>query len=130
MTNLFEIRNLSKSYGSPESVTLFQNVSASVIQPERIALLGASGQGKSTLLRILSRLDVPDEGEIYWNGRHSLSVDPREWRMQVCYVSQQPYMLPGTVENNLRTVSQLHKLPFNLELAEKLMKDVHLDYIN
>ncbi|TVX97888.1 ATP-binding cassette domain-containing protein [Paenibacillus cremeus] len=100
---------------------LFQQLTAAIGSKERIALLGASGQGKSTLLRIVGQLDRPDEGELYLENRPSNQWKPQDWRSKVCYVAQQPIMLPGSVEDNLRTVSTLHRRPFEAELARALM---------
>jgi len=91
-----------------------------------IALLGPSGQGKSTLLRILALLEKPDEGELSFQGRLSDQWSPREWRMHVCYVAQQPIMLPGTVEDNLKTASRLHSRTFERDLALRLMAEMGL----
>ena len=92
-----------------------------------IALLGVSGQGKSTLLRILASLTRADEGDIAMQGASQRQMDPREWRMKVCYVAQQPVMLGGSIEHNLKTVSLLHRTPYDKKLAERLMGELGLD---
>ncbi|OAB45199.1 hypothetical protein PBAT_13460 [Paenibacillus antarcticus] len=122
-----EMNQLSKCYGDK---TILQRFTAQIKRPEIISLLGKSGQGKSTLLRILCRLEAQDEGEILLHGHSYLTVDPKEWRKKICYVSQQSYMLPGSVEDNLRMVSQLHKTPFDMPLAKKLMISLDLDYLD
>ncbi|WP_342744482.1 ABC transporter ATP-binding protein [Cohnella massiliensis] len=125
MHNLLEFRNLRKSFAGPgegdEKRLLFDRVSAAVEPADRIALLGVSGQGKSTLLRILARLDVMDAGELLLNGTSARAVDPRIWRKNVGYVAQHAVMLPGTVEDNLRTVSMLHGTPYDRGLAGRLL---------
>lgn len=123
MTNILELDHVSKSYGDQH---ILQAFTARITQPEMIAVLGKSGQGKSTLLRLMCRLEAQDEGDIRLHGRSYLEVDPKEWRKKVCYVSQQPVMLPGSVEDNLRTVSQLHKTSFDLPLAKQLMASLDL----
>lgn len=127
MTNILELDQLSKGYGDQP---ILQGFTAQIAEPEMVAVLGKSGQGKSTLLRIMCRLEAQDEGEIRLHGRSYLEIDPKEWRKKICYVSQQSVMLPGSVEDNLRTVSQLHKTPFDLPLAKQLMTSLELEYLD
>lgn len=133
MNAIFELRNISKSVleqeGQP-SKRLFSNITIEIARPERIALIGASGQGKSTLLRLMALLDVPDDGELKLNGKASRETDPRHWRMEAAYVAQQAVMLPGSIEDNLKTVSVLHGTPYNSELAKRLMEQLGLDYLD
>ncbi|TDF99830.1 ABC transporter ATP-binding protein [Paenibacillus piri] len=100
---------------------LFEGVTAAVTEPAVIAVLGVSGQGKSTLLRIIGLLDVPDEGTIRYRGKLAGDGPPHAWRMKVSYVAQHSVMLPGSVEDNLRKVSFLHRQPFDRKLAAELM---------
>ncbi len=58
---LIEVKNLSKAF---DNLKVLQNVSLIVNSGERIALVGPSGVGKSTLLRIISGLDKPDSGTV------------------------------------------------------------------
>ncbi|WP_156430927.1 ATP-binding cassette domain-containing protein [Paenibacillus sp. FJAT-26967] len=109
---------------------LFREITAEVQSGQRIVLLGTSGQGKTTLLRILSRLEKPDEGALSLSGRHYLEWKPQEWRRKVCYVAQQPVMLTGTVEANLRTVSELHGTAFDKRLAEECMAALGLENLD
>lgn len=91
-----------------------------------IAIQGPSGQGKSTLLRVLAALDNIHGGRLSLHGRSFDSWGPCEWRKRVCYVPQQPAMLPKTVEDNLALVSKLHQRKFDQPLAKRLMDEVGL----
>jgi putative ABC transport system ATP-binding protein len=106
---------------------MFSDISAIIPKPEVVALLGASGQGKSTLLRILGRIDSFDEGMIYLNGHAMEQLKSIEWRKKVTYVAQQAVMLSGSIEDNLRLVSRIHNRPFEQELARKLMSEADLE---
>lgn len=133
MSGLFEISNLSKYHwdtGNHASRYLFSHISAQLPEPDRIALIGASGQGKSTLLRILALLDSPDEGDLIVEGVSFKDINPRQWRMAVTYVAQQAVMLPGSVEDNLRLVSRLHGTPYDSILAAQLIEQLGLDYLD
>jgi ABC-type cobalamin/Fe3+-siderophores transport system ATPase subunit len=65
------------------------------------ALVGPSGVGKSTLLRCLNRLLVPDAGSIALDGEEIAALEPCALRRRAGLVGQTPTMLPGSVRENL-----------------------------
>jgi ATP-binding cassette subfamily F protein uup len=67
---LINVRSIAKSFGAEP---LFQNVSFTVSEADRIGLIGPNGSGKSTLLRILAGAITPDDGEIAYRKRLRLS---------------------------------------------------------
>ncbi|AZN40132.1 ABC transporter ATP-binding protein [Paenibacillus albus] len=69
-----EVRNLNKSFGSHAAV---QDVSFQIKRGKLIGLLGPSGGGKSTLLRMLAGLETPDSGDIFINGKRVNDVQPQ-----------------------------------------------------
>ncbi|MEM8706384.1 MAG: ATP-binding cassette domain-containing protein [Actinomycetota bacterium] len=66
------------------------------------ALVGRSGAGKSSLLRLLNRLDAPDAGRVSWQGVDLAEVDTTHHRRRVAHVAQAPITFEGTVADNLR----------------------------
>ncbi|PYQ45620.1 MAG: ABC transporter ATP-binding protein [Acidobacteria bacterium] len=70
MPPLINVRSIAKSFGAEP---LFQNVSFTVSEADRIGLIGPNGSGKSTLLRILAGAMTPDDGEIAYRKRLRLS---------------------------------------------------------
>jgi putative ABC transport system ATP-binding protein len=127
---LLHIEQLKKYLHQKERRLLFADVSVQIHEPCIISVLGASGQGKSTLLRIIGRLDAADEGAIRYRDRLSNEWQPQIWRSKVCYVAQQAVMLPGSVEDNLRAVSSLQKQPFDKEWAKQLLQAVGLESLD
>jgi sulfate transport system ATP-binding protein len=77
------VRNLFKSYGPTRVVN---DVSFDVKGGELVALLGPSGGGKSTILRIIAGLDLADSGEVWLDGRRVDNLAPRD--RQVGFVFQ------------------------------------------
>jgi thiol reductant ABC exporter CydD subunit len=72
------------------------------LQPgELVAVVGASGAGKTTLGRVLVGLTRPDEGLVLAEGRALADADRDWWRERVAWASQHPVLLPGTVAANL-----------------------------
>jgi ABC-type multidrug transport system fused ATPase/permease subunit len=68
---------------------------------EVTAVVGASGAGKSSLLRCLVRLDEPGSGRVLVDGRDAAELDPCTLRRRVGLVTQAPVMLEGDVRANL-----------------------------
>jgi len=127
MLDIKDLAKLSWNKENNEFPYLFADISAEIRQPERIAVIGASGQGKSTLLRTLALLETPDKGAILYKGSSYREYDPRAWRKQICYVAQQAVMLPGSVEDNLRTASRLHGDVYDAQAAKSLLEEALLD---
>jgi ABC transport system ATP-binding/permease protein len=72
---LINVRSISKAFGAEP---LFQNVSFTVSEGDRIGLIGPNGSGKSTLLRILAGTELPDDGEIAVRKRIRMSYVEQE----------------------------------------------------
>ncbi|XAQ46149.1 thiol reductant ABC exporter subunit CydD [Sulfobacillus thermotolerans] len=79
-----------------------QGVSAVVKPGERVAVVGPSGAGKSTLLALLMGFAVPTSGTIALGDTPFTSLDLAWWRQHVMYLTQNPYIFAGTVDDNLR----------------------------
>lgn len=67
-----------------------------------VCIAGASGSGKTTFLRMLNRLNVPDEGTVLYNGQDLTSMDTIKLRRNVVMLGQTPVIYSGTVEDNLQ----------------------------
>jgi thiol reductant ABC exporter CydD subunit len=69
---------------------------------ERLALVGASGAGKSTVAALLLRLADPTAGRVTVGGRDLRELDAARWRAGVAWVPQRPHLSAGTVADNIR----------------------------
>ena len=103
---VLEARDLWKSYQGPTGpVAVLRGVDLSVARGEVVALLGASGVGKSTLLNVLGSLDSPDRGEAWLSGTSLFGVDAasraRMRNQTIGFVFQFHHLLPEftAVEN-------------------------------
>ena len=81
---------------------IVNDVSLSVHRGELLGLVGASGSGKSSLLRLLNRLDEPTTGTVFLEDQDYRQIPPRELRRRVGMVTQRPFLFPGDVASNLR----------------------------
>ena len=77
------------------------DASFEVRRAETLAIVGPSGSGKSSLLRLLNRLDEPTSGTVYLNAVDYRLIAPRELRRRVGMVTQRAFLFPGTVAENL-----------------------------
>lgn len=67
--SVLAVKNIKKSFTSPAgTIEVLKDVNLALDVGESLSIRGESGAGKTTLLQILGGLDVPDSGEIYWNG--------------------------------------------------------------
>lgn len=97
-----EMRNVSFSYPTRPDHLAVDNVSLRVGKGKTLALVGASGAGKSTIIDLLLRFYDVQQGEILFDGVNISSVDPIELRQHIGLVPQQPTLFSGTVIDNIR----------------------------
>ncbi|MET3546971.1 ABC-type iron transport system FetAB ATPase subunit [Paenibacillus favisporus] len=81
--NTLSFTNLSKTISSVSNRIIFSQIAGTVPAGEKIVFVGPSGQGKSTLLRILGLLDEADSGEMLLLGKPLNEWNPQAWRMNV-----------------------------------------------
>ena len=96
---LFELRGVSLI---EEGRRIVDHVTVDLVAGGITCLVGPSGSGKSSLLRLLNRLDVPSEGTISYRGESLDGLDPLILRKEVAMVFQRPPLFPGTTTDNLR----------------------------
>jgi len=82
--------------------TILSGISFEVQTGELLGIVGPSGSGKSSLLRLLNRLDEPSTGTVYLDGVDYRHLPPRELRRRTGMVMQRPFLFPGDVATNLR----------------------------
>jgi ATP-binding cassette subfamily B protein len=68
---------------------------------QSVALVGETGSGKSTLVKLVARFHDPTEGAVLVDGIDLRTVDPSAYRQQLGYVPQEPFLFAGTVAANL-----------------------------
>jgi len=94
-------------YQVKAGITVVDGVEVDIPHGEIIALVGPSGAGKTSLLRLLNRLDDPVRGEILYRARPITHYPIQALRRQVGFVFQTPVMFPGTVRDNLQVALAL-----------------------
>ncbi len=99
---VFESLVLNKvSFRFPGRPLFLETVSLTVCKGELIALLGESGNGKSTLLQLIQRFYIPEGGRISLNGTDWNATDTVTWRQTIGVVPQQITLFSGTLLDNI-----------------------------
>jgi ATP-binding cassette subfamily C protein len=95
-----DVSGVRYSYGRGGEV--LRGVDLTVRPGERLAVVGPSGAGKTTLSRLLAGVDAPTEGTVTVGGVPVAALDPEQLRRQVVLVTQEHHVFLGTVRDNLR----------------------------
>lgn len=96
-----EFRDVSFVY--PDTgIRALQNVSFTVRKGEKIAIIGKTGSGKTTIAEMLLRTFDPTSGSILIDGSELKDLDLDTWRRMVGYVPQDNFLFSDTIENNIR----------------------------
>ncbi|MGI8662287.1 MAG: ABC transporter ATP-binding protein [Acidimicrobiales bacterium] len=96
-----ELERVSFRYAS-EGPLVLQNVSLSIAEGERLALVGPTGAGKSTLAKLAARLYDPTEGRVTVAGVDVRTVTLASLRAAICVVPQEGFLFSGTIRDNVR----------------------------
>lgn len=127
-----DIIELNKVSYQVEDKQILKEIDLHVAEGQRITLTGPSGSGKSTILKLVASLISPTQGQINFQGKDVVQLDPISYRRQVSYCFQQPTLFGTTVADNLRFPFELRDEPFNQQQAMELLWQVDLDesYLN
>ena len=81
---------------------ILKNISFSIKAGERFAIVGATGSGKSTIAKVLLRLNDIESGKILINNVNTLDLPLSYLRNQISYIPQKAYIFSGTIKDNFR----------------------------
>lgn len=106
---------------------LVDDISIEVRRRDVLAIVGPSGSGKSSFLRMLNRLDEPTSGSVYLDGQDTRDIPPRLLRQRVAMVMQSANLFPGTVAGNIRYGPAQRGETVSDESLASLLRQVGLD---
>ncbi len=109
---VIEFKNVDFSYGRD---TVLHDVNISINKGEKIAIVGETGAGKSTIAKLVLRFYLPTKGEVHFYGESSKNVTQRWARKNIAYVPQESFLFRGTIRDNL-----IYSDPKNIELEKEL----------
>ena len=113
------------SFSDQEKVIL-EDISFGVDAGDFISIVGASGSGKSTIFKLCSNLMNPTKGDIFFNGKNMREVSPLEWRQQIAYCFQTPYLFGDKVMENMAFPYTIRKLTPDVHRMKELLSSFHM----
>ncbi|MFF2154433.1 ABC transporter ATP-binding protein [Paenibacillus chitinolyticus] len=96
-----EFRNIDFSYGKDQKMVL-KNLSFVIPQGKKIAFVGSSGGGKSTVIQLLAKFYNPIEGSILLNDISYETISKESLLSKIAIVFQEPYIFPDSIRNNIK----------------------------
>jgi ABC-type multidrug transport system fused ATPase/permease subunit len=95
------LENVSFTYPTRSDQKVLQNITFHIAPGQKVALVGPSGGGKSTIASLIERFYDPESGTIFF-GSHSLSnIDPHWLRKNVSFVNQEPSLFACSIRDNI-----------------------------
>ena len=121
---VIEFKNVSFAY--PNEDTLLNNFNLKIMPNKKVAIVGSSGQGKSTLFNLLTRIFDPISGSVSIDGVDISTLSEKELRKDVSIVRQEPFIFNRSILENFKLIDKKIKLKSVREYAKMAYLD---DYI-
>src|SRR6202162_540924 len=107
-----QFQNVTYGINGTVAYTIVSSISLAVSPGETLVLLGRSGSGQTTLLKLITRLLLPVSGQVLVQGRATSDWDPIRLRRGIGYVIQDAGLFPHfTVERNIGLVPTIEEWP-------------------
>ena len=110
--DVIKFENVSFSYGRE---TVLHNLTFSIMKGEKIAIVGETGAGKSTIAKLILRFYLSTEGDVKFYNQPSKEVSQRWARKNIAYVPQESFLFRGTIRDNL-----IYSNPKKIKLEQEL----------
>jgi|TARA_B110000914_G_scaffold81603_1_gene71808 ATP-binding cassette subfamily B protein len=111
-SNVIEFKNVSFSYGRE---TVLHDINFSIMKGEKIAIVGETGAGKSTIAKLILRFYLATEGDVRFYDESAKDVSQRWARKNIAYVPQESFLFRGTIRENL-----IYSNPEKIQLEQEL----------
>jgi len=114
--------SVSFSYPTRSDVLVLDRVNFHLHQGSKLAIVGQSGSGKSTIASLVLRFFEPTQGNILWDGRPSTSYSKTDIRSQIAFVPQEVILFGGTIKENI-----LYGKPnATMDILNQVVKDANI----
>ena len=134
MKNLFKLDNINLNYNlNGNDIRVLKNINFEIKKNERVAIIGESGSGKTSLLMLMSGLEKPTTGSIFFQNQDfsKISEDKKTAirKQKIGLVFQQFYLIPNyTALENVIFPMQINKISNEKEKANLILADIGLDH--
>ena len=110
--NVIKFENVEFSYGRE---TVLHDVSFSIDRGEKIAIVGETGAGKSTIAKLILRFYLPNKGDVKFYDESSKDISQKWARKNIAYVPQESFLFRGSIRDNL-----IYSNPEKIDLKSEL----------
>ena len=123
----FRLRNICHSYGYRQ---ILKNISLQILGGQIVVLCGANGSGKSTLLHIITRIALPQHGDIFWQDRWLQQQSEKQKFLKQCaYLATENLLFPElSLEQNIRFILKIRGQPSKpwANSVRRILKDFQM----
>ena len=134
MKNLYKLDNINLNYDvNGNNIRVLKNINFEIKKNERVAIIGESGSGKTSLLMLMSGLEKPTEGSIFFQNQDFSKIDEEQKteirKKKIGLIFQQFYLIPNyTALENVMFPMQINKIRNEEEKANLILSDIGLDH--
>ena len=134
MKNLYKLDNINLNYQlNGNDIKVLKNINFEIKKNERVAIIGESGSGKTSLLMLMSGLEKPTEGSIFFQNQDFSKIDEEKKteirKKKIGLIFQQFYLIPNyTALENVMFPMQINKIRNEEEKANLILSDIGLGH--
>ncbi len=134
MKNLYRLDNINLNYHlNGHEIKVLKNINFEINTNERVAIMGESGSGKTSLLMLMSGLEKPTSGSIFFNQEDFSKISEKRKteirKKRIGLIFQQFYLIPNyTAIENVMFPMQINKINNEKKKATSLLSDIGLDH--
>ncbi|EFF41449.1 ABC transporter ATP-binding protein, partial [Mycoplasmopsis alligatoris] len=103
---IIEFKNISFAYPSKPEINVLENITFKINPGTTTALVGATGCGKTTISKILSKFYIPKHGDITIDEQSILKSSQHSWRKHIGIIMQDTFIFEDTIKNNLKCANE------------------------
>jgi ABC-type bacteriocin/lantibiotic exporter with double-glycine peptidase domain len=114
-----EFRDVEFSYNEEDRI--LKNFNLKINKGEKVAVVGESGEGKSTMVKMILKFYAPTQGEIYLSGMNLRDIETKSLRKKIAYISQRQTILEEDLEEKVKdetVLKLLKKIKFYKSIGE------------
>ena len=134
MKNLYKLENINLNYQlKGNDIRILKNINFEINKNERVAIIGESGSGKTSLLMLMSGLEKPTTGSIFFNNENFCNISEKKKtqirKKNIGLIFQQFYLLPNyTALENVMFPMQLNNINEEEKKADSLLEEIGLGH--
>ena len=134
MNKLYKLENINLNYNvNGNNIKVLKNINFEIKKNERVALIGESGSGKTSLLMLMSGLEKPTTGSIFFNKENFSKISEKKKtqirKKKIGLIFQQFYLIPNyTALENVMFPMQINNISDDKEIANSILSEIGLGH--